>query len=292
MHSWHNAFQIRQYLANITNDAQALFDPDTLEQHYTKFIVLSYRAISLYSPAAQDNYHKDLHAYLADVHRICTDIWVKFDPGQMMQGLLFVSFVTVFTFLLICNLKVYQLQKVFSRKVLFFAYIGDFFIATVVVKYLWQTFGFTSPEHATIVLVSMFNIAFLAILVMANWPSIAKSLSEIRFTNPLARMLMVGSVSVFFSNSYIVQEQQVLCYMLMGALLVLLFGIYKRSGRFELRAKWKLSSIVSAPITRLALVTAAVIVILRNSHSYFRCREEQGNCTGEFLQRANLDHGH
>ncbi len=266
-------------MANITNNAKALFEQDILEQHYTKFIVLSYRAISLYSPPAQDNYHKDLHAYLADVHRICSDIWVKFDPGQMMQGLLFVAFETIFIFLLIGNLKVYQLQKVFSRKILFFAYISDLFVGTVVVQYTWQVFGFGSTEHAAIVMISMFNIGFLAILVMANWPQIAKNLSEIRFTNPFARMMLIASVSVFFSNSYIVQEQQVLCYMLMGVLLVFLFDIRKTCGRFDLRTKWKFSSIFNAPFTRLAILTAIVIVVLRNSQSFFRCREEQGNCT-------------
>lgn len=279
MHSWHNAFQIRRYLANITNNAKALFEQDILEQHYTKFIVLSYRAISLYSPEAQDNYHKDLHAYMADVHRICSDIWVKFDPSQMMQGLLFVAFETVFIFLLISNLKVYQLQKVFSRKVLFFAYISDMFIGTVVVKYTWQVFGFGSTEHAIIVLVSIFNVAFLAILVTANWAQISKNLSQIRFSNPFARLLLIASVSVFFSNSYIVQEQKVLCYMLMGVLFMLLFSIQKTSIRFDLRTKLKFPNILSAPFTRLALITAVVIIILRNSHSYFRCREEQGNCT-------------
>ncbi|XP_037050771.1 GPI ethanolamine phosphate transferase 3 [Bradysia coprophila] len=279
MHSWHNAFQIRRYLANITDNAKALFEQDILEQHYTKFIVLSYRAISLYSPAAQDNYHKDLHAYLADVHRICSDIWVKFDPGQMMQGLLFVAFETIFISLLIGNLKVYQLQKVFSRKILFFAYISDLFIATVVVQYTWQVFGFSSTEHAAIVLVSIYNIGFLAVLVMANWPQIAKSLSEIRFTNPFARLLLVASVSVFFSNSYIVQEQQVLCYMLAGVLLAFLYSIWKTGGLFDLRTKWKLNTIFGAPFTRLALLTTILIVVLRNSHVYFRCREEQGNCT-------------
>lgn len=279
MHSWHNAFQIRRYLANITNNAKALFEHDILEQHYTKFIVLSYRAISLYSPEAQDNYHKDLHAYLADVHRICSDIWVKFDPSQMMQGLLFVAFETIFIFLLIGNLKVYQLQKVFTRKVLFFAYISDLFIGTVVVQYTWQVFSFSSTEHAAIVLVSIFNIAFLAILVMANWAKISKSLSEIRFTNPFARSLLIASVSVFFSNSYIVQEQKVLCYMLMGVLLVFLFQIQRTSVRFDLRTKMKFGNILSAPFTRLAVIAAVVIAILRNSHSYFRCREEQGNCT-------------
>lgn len=279
MHSWHNAFQIRRYLANITNNAKALFEQDILEQHYTKFIVLSYRAISLYSPEAQDNYHKDLHAYLADVHRICSDIWVKFDPSQMMQGLLFVAFETVFMFLLIGNLKVYQLQRVFTRKVLFFAYISDLFIGTVVVKYTWQVFGFASTEHAAIVLVSIFNVGYLAILVMANWAQISKSLSEIRFTNPFARSLLIASVSVFFSNSFIVQEQKVLCYMLMGVLLVFLFSIQKTGIRFDLRSKMKFSNIVNAPFTRLAFCTAIVILILRNSHTYFRCREEQGNCT-------------
>lgn len=279
MHSWHNAFQIRRYLANITNNAKALFEQDILQQHYTKFIVLSYRAISLYSPEAQDNYHKDLHAYLADVHRICSDIWVKFDPSQMMQGLLFVAFETVFIFLLIGNLKVYQLQKVFTRKVLFFAYISDLFIGTVVVKYTWQVFGFGSTEHASIVLMSVYNIAFLAILVTANWAQIAKSLSEIRFKNPFARVLLMASVSVFFSNSYIVQEQKVLCYMLMGVLLLFLYNIQKSSVRFDVRAKMKFTNILTAPFTRLVLITAAVIFTLRYSHSYFRCREEQGNCT-------------
>lgn len=286
MHSWHNAFQIRHYLANITNNAKALFEQDVLEQHYTKFIVLSYRAISLYSPEAQDNYHKDLHIYLADVHRICSDIWVKFDPGQMMQGLLFVAFETVFIFLLIGNLKVHQLQKVFTRNVLFFAYISDLFIGVVVVKYTWRLFGFGSPEHAIIVLVSMFNVAFLAILAMLNWPQIAKNLSEVRFANPFARLLLISSASVFFSNSFIVQEQKVLCYMLMGVLLMLLFNIQKTNIRFDLRTKTKFNNILSSPFTRLAFITAFVIVILRNSYSYFRCREEQGNCT-EFETHSN-----
>lgn len=288
MHSWHNAFQIRRYLANITNNAKALFEHDVLEQHYTKFIVLSYRAISLYSPEAQDNYHKDLHAYLADVHRICSDIWVKFDPGQMMQGLLFVVFETVFIFLLIGNLKVYQLQKVFTRNVLLFAYISDLFIGVVVVKYTWHLFGFGSVEQAAIVLVSMFNLGFLAFLIMANWSQIAKNLSEVRFSNPFARMLLISSVSVFFSNSFIVQEQKVLCYMLMGVLLLMLFKIQKTNIRFDLRSKIKFGNIFSSPFTRLAAITAVVIVILRNTHSYFRCREEQGNCT-DFGTRTNLE---
>lgn len=279
MHSWHNAFQIRRYLTNITNNARALFERDLLEKHYTKFIVLSYRAISLYSPEAQDNYHKDLHAYLADVHRICSHIWVKFNASQMMQGLLFVAFETVFIFLLIGNLKVYQLQRVFTRNVLFVAYISDLFIGTVVVKYTWRVFSFSSTEHAAIVLVSIFNLAFLAILVTGNWEHISKNLSEIRFTNTFSRLLLIASVSVFFSNSYIVEEQKVLCYMLMGVLLVFLFNIQKNTTKFDLRTKLKINNILSAQFTRLVVITAVIIVILRYSHSYFRCREEQGNCT-------------
>uniref|UniRef100_T1GE51 Uncharacterized protein n=1 Tax=Megaselia scalaris TaxID=36166 RepID=T1GE51_MEGSC len=83
---------------------------------------------------------------------------------------------------------------------------------------------------------------------------------------------------IFFSNSFIIEEQKILCYLIMGIVGIVVFDIIKHSFRFDNRNRVKISTFLKSVSFKVALAGAMAIILLRTSYNLFRCREEQTNC--------------
>ena len=235
--SWQNVRQVHNYLSNVTYDAFGMFDAETMEDNLLKFVILSYRVQSLYKTEAQLNCYKDLKLYLRDVLKLCNDVWVKFDPSQMWQGLLIVSCSVFFIYLLIGNVAYLYFYRLFTPEIMMFIY-GMNAVIIVIAYFFYFEMSFGSWEQGSIVLTSIFNIGYLSVQTVHNWPFITDNLEKKGKLIYLGeRALLTFSVCVFFSNSFIVQEQKILCYILMGLLCLFLYNIQKMNMRFELRTK-------------------------------------------------------
>lgn len=100
-----------------------------------------------------------------------------------------------------------------------------------------------------------------------------------KLTNLVPRFIFVVSIGVFFSNSFIVHEQKVLCYMLSIQIIYALYEIRKFTNLAEFKnVKLKTAMIMKSIFMKILCVVVGIVVLLRVSQSYFKCREEQGDC--------------
>jgi len=93
------------------------------------------------------------------------------------------------------------------------------------------------------------------------------------------RLLLFGSMAVFFSNSFVIQEAKILSYLLAAAILLLSHELLRLSARLDFRTKFKASQFLRSTALRLILASVLAICLIRFAYTLFRCREEQGNCS-------------
>lgn len=282
LHSWQNVLQLRHYFTNYTtaaNDGVATtFANDVLDDQFMKFLVLSHRATTLYTDAARENFHRDHKQFLRRVLDLCRGVWVNFDAAQMSHGLIIVAIVTIQLYLLIGCMRIVYFDRIFTRTRILLIYLGNI-VTAIVATFFYSDLGFVTLEHGMVVMIAIYNIGYMAMLCIGYWYAIAECLNRMEsLANVLPRIVLIAAVSVFYSNSFIIEEQKILCYMVMGMILLLLHGI-QRVNSVSDRARFKFSTIIRSNWMKMAAITVFALVSLRWSYKSFRCREEQSNCT-------------
>lgn len=276
---WQNAKQIQQYFESYAADHQSTFDEEVTESLENKFLTLSYRVGSLYSDPAFQNFEKDLRAHLRTVLTMCRDVWVRFDALAMQQGLLIVIFSVILQYLLVSNLTVKQLDVLFSAKTIQIVYLLN--VGAAVFVFFGNSgsmAAFLSGRVNVVLVTCLLSVCILALLLVKSWLEVVERWSESRnVTNMLTRCLYGVFVAVFFSNSFIVEEQKIVTYLLGGILCYSAFRL-QRHFNYQQGHKWSHRMVY---LTFFGMLVYALF-LLRLAHLYFRCREEQGDCqTGE-----------
>lgn len=279
LHSWQNAKQIRYFLGNYSSQNQDTFTAQMLHDFFSQFYIFSLRMTSLYTARALENFSNDVKLYLQDLVVKCRMVWVQFDPNQMSQGLLFTAVVIVFLYLLITNLKFQQIEVIFTYANLLFIYASN--ICLGLITYAAHIMlGWNGALQGALVYTCVYSIALLAFLLIQNWDFIALNWSQQKhFSNLFTRTVFVFSVAVFYSNSFVIQEQKILCYLICGALITLLYKIRNQYVRLATWRRVRPELILNAVFFKLAVATLMAILLLRASYSFHKCREEHGNCT-------------
>lgn len=288
LHSWHNAKQIFTYFYTYAMDNKRTFKLEDLNDMENKFIQLTHRANTIYNRDAFKSFVGDLNQELRTVLQTCRNIWVKFDPSQMKDGLLATFLPLFFTFLLIVNSKSQSFYNIFTGKVIFHIYtlsIISFFFGYKYYEMLYV--DLKSEEHGAIFCLMIVGTFVLTYLVVMNWGAIALNWHESqKFQNIPTRLILIFTMSIFFSNSFIIEEQKILCYLTMGIIGILVFDIIKHSFRFDNKNRVKILTFLKSISFKVALTGGMAIILLRSSYNLFRCREEQTNC-GDFQTPGN-----
>ncbi|KAL5275149.1 PIGO family protein [Megaselia abdita] len=288
IHSWHNAKQIFNYFYTYAMDNKRTFKLQDLNDMENKFIQLTHRANTIYNGDAFKSFVGDLNIELRGVLQTCRNVWVKFDPNQMKDGLLATFLPIFFMFLLIVNSKSKSFYQIFTGKVIFHIYALSIVSAGFGYRYHQMLYiELKSEVHGAIFCLMIVSTLILSYLVITNWENIAINWHESqKFQNIPTRLILIFAMGVFFSNSYIIEEQKILCYLLMGVIGILVLDIIKHCFRFDKKNKLKISSLFKSLSFKLALAGGMAIVLLRSSYNLFRCREEQTNC-GDFQTSGN-----
>lgn len=282
LHSWQNVLQLRHYFTNYTtasNDGVATtFSNDVLDDEFMKFLVLSHRATTLYSDAARENFHRDHKQFLRRVLELCRGVWVNFDAAQMSHGLIIVAIVTIQLYLLIGCMRVVYFDRIFTRTRISLIYLGNI-VTAIVATFFYDDLGFVTLEHGMLVMMAIFSVGYMATLCIGYWYAIAECLNRMEsMANLLPRIVLIVAVSVFYSNSFIIEEQKILCYMVMGMIMLLLHGIQRQQNATD-RARFRFATVIRSNWMKMVAVALVGLILLRWSYRSFRCREEQGNCT-------------
>lgn len=280
LHAWSNVKQMRHFFSNYTADNRDTFTSEMLDDFFLKFYVLSMRVTTLHNLPAMDNFNNDVKLHLQEIVSHCRSVWVKFDANQMSRGLVFTAILNFFLYLLITNLKFHQLEVIFSYANLMFIYLSN--AALGIGTYtLHRWLGWEAGIQSALVYMEVYSIALIAFLLIQNWDYIALNWSQQKhFSNLFTRSIFGVSIVIFFSNSFVIHEQKILCYLISGALLIFL---YKIRNQYIRLASWRKVNrpelILTSSFTKLAAMTVVAIALLRMSYSFHRCREEHGNCT-------------
>lgn len=290
LHSWQNVKQMRYFFSNYTANNHDTFTDQMLDDFFVKFYIFSLRATSLHTTGALDNFNKDVKQYLREIVTNCRLIWVQFDANQMSQGLLFTAIVNIFLYLLITNLKFKQFEVVFTSGNLLFIYLSNACLGSATYV-LYEFMNWDAGLQSALVYTCVYSIALIAFLLVQNWDFIALNWSQQKhFSNIFTRSVFGFSVIVFFSNSFVIEEQKILCYLLCGSLAIFLYKIRKQYLRLASWRKLKPELILHSAFVKLALATVLAILLLRISYAFHRCREEQGDCTDFQLDRSSHTH--
>lgn len=282
---WQNAKQLQEYFESYANEHSTTFDEETLDSLENKFMVLTYRVGSIYTDSAFQNFERDLRTHLRSILQICRDVWVRFDALGMQQGLLIVIFGVILQYLLIANLNAKQLDAAFCTKTI----QGIFSANTIAIVAVYagnsvSWAAFLSGRFNVVLVTCLLNVVILAFLLVQNWLEVVQKWSESqRISNMLTRCLYGCFVCVFFSNSFVVQEQKIVTYLLGGILCIAAFKL-QRHFNYQHSHKWS---------NRLVYLAFCVLIIyalflLRLAHLYFRCREEQGNCQSATAEDGSM----
>lgn len=286
LHLWQNAKQVKNYFLKYSVENEKTFSYEDLDNFDSKFDMFEQRVNAIYSEIAILSFSEDLKEHLDELLTICRNVWIHFNSILMSQGTV-ICFLGVFsTFILVYYLPLQEFPRVFEMPQICFMFFGSFLVGTISF-FLYKNFGFESSEHSMVFVTAFFNIVILMYLIVKNWESISENMSKTkRFSNFFARVVFVFSLSVFFSNSFIIQEQKILCYLTMGLLIHTLWEIQKSPKILhEFKSKFKWNLVVKTLYFRLILTCIFGMFLLRISYRYFKCREEQ-NCI-DFVTTQN-----
>ncbi|XP_017078560.1 GPI ethanolamine phosphate transferase 3 [Drosophila eugracilis] len=279
LHSWQNAQQIYQYFFQYALENKRTFNVEQMDQLETEFILLTHRVQNIYNEVAYKSFIRDLNIHLRDILGTCREIWIRFDPTQMSQGLLFSFLPLFFIFLLVNNSRPADYAHIFKGKEVFYTYLINLAAGVFGYRY-FKTFYFKTEEHGVIFFTALSSALILAFHTLRHWTKIATNWSEVkRFAHMPTRLLLFASVGVFFSNSFVIQEAKILSYLLAASILLLSYELLRLSARLEFRTKFKISQFLRSTALRLILASILAICLIRFTYTLFRCREEQGNCT-------------
>lgn len=286
LHLWQNARQIQDYFINYASTT-GVFDTQDIDALKHKFLTFTYRINSIKTETGFINFAKDLKRYLNEISQICRDLWVKFDPNLISQGLVITFTATFLIFLIMNNLSLFSFEAVFTTDFVIFIYISNLIVGAL--GYLFRrSFAMVTEEHAVIFATNIFSLGILAYIVLQNWPSLSMNMSKMqKFEGMPCRVIYLFSTSVFFSNSFLIQEQKILGYLVISLILYTIFSL-KTSVKFKFTAKTKLRSLLTRFFMPLNVALGIFsVLIIRYSYRFFKCREEQGDCV-DFLQKLEV----
>ncbi|CRL08752.1 CLUMA_CG021241, isoform A, partial [Clunio marinus] len=281
-HLWHNAEQIKHYINTYSEENEKTFSVEDLHDFESKFKVFEKRILLIEDDESFKMYANDLKSYLREILEHCRNAWIKFNPQLMSQGVLTVFLVIFMFFFLFINLPLEDFSKVFNSSVVSFSLFSSFILGSFGF-FFHRKFGFDDNILSALFISSLWNILIFIYLLICNWPIIVDQMYSMkRFLNVVPRLTFMLSCLVFFSNSFVVQEQKVLSYMLSTQIIYTVYELKKSTKMVDLKGKFKLNILMKSTIFKVLIASLFSILFIRMCHNYFKCREEQSDCWDYF----------
>lgn len=278
LHVWQNAQQIYTYFYNYAVENKRSFNVEQMDRMDTEFILLTHRVKSIYNDAAFKSFIGDLNAHLRQILSTCRELWVKFDATQMSQGLLVTFFAVFLPFVLISNTPAGKLSNIFTIKELGYTYLLNLAAGVFGYRY-YRNFSFKTEEHAVIFFTNVISTLILVFHMAQNWYTIAISWSKVkRFANMPTRAILIILMSICYSNSFVVNEGHVLSYLLVCVIILMAYELLQKSIRVDFKTKFKPQQFIKSTAFKLLLACVLAVCLIRFATTFFRCREEQGDC--------------
>ncbi|KAG5678197.1 hypothetical protein PVAND_007890 [Polypedilum vanderplanki] len=286
MHLWHNAKQIKNYLDVYSNEHDKVFSYDDLDNIDLKYEMFEFRVNTIFSDEGFKSVATDIKNNMNNMLEMCRNIWIKFNPKLMTQGML-ITFVGIFTaFIIVNNIPPQDFHQILNSKLLI-TQACSCVIASIIGYFLSFELGYDDEIIAILFMSSLCNILFFGFVIIQNWTTIVDMMSATKkIINLVPRLTFAFSIVVFFSNSFIIQEQRILCFLLSVQIIYAVYEIRRSTTLAEFKGlKFKFLRLTFFKIITVALIC---ITLLRLSSNYFKCREEQGDCWDYLTNSENV----
>lgn len=293
---WKNVEQASHYIQQYSKESNQLPKEkrDILDEKYI------YLVQKLKSVDCKENFMDFAHLakdYLIFLKEMCKEVWVHFDPLSMSRGLI-VTFLTLFfSYLLVDglpgNLLIDVISGAFLSITCFVLFLG--IVAVLFSNYFIAIENFEQDIYFFVGCISLF---FMCVIIIQNWASITKHWYNKQKLNDIpsifARFLLICGLFSVFSNSFVVEEASLVSYFVTSLIWIILYDFQSPRQSQTLTMRSSFSKLQLSP-SRLKIIGLAAIltIMIRLSHYYWRCREEQVNCgpfiTHKYLASATMD---
>jgi GPI ethanolamine phosphate transferase 3 subunit O len=278
-HLWHNAKQIQKYFTLYAKEHDGTFSVENYDEIESNFEGFRQNLRHLKSEDEFKEYARELKSNMDKVLELCRNIWIEFNPRLMSQGML-IAFLGIFAaFILINNIPLEEFAQIFNKKVVTFQLISSVFIAACSF-FFHSELGWSEAHIALLFMTSVWNAVIFAYIIIQNWATIADEMHKVRkISNLIPRISYAFSIGIFFSNSFVIYEQKILCFLLTIQFIYFIYEIRSTTKIADFKGvKMRLNLFFKSTFSKILIVTLVNIFLMRLSYGYFKCREEQGNC--------------
>lgn len=282
---WRNIVQTKKYIDAYSADSR-LFDEEKLETLDKMYNRVEREKYKIESESDLNKFLEYSQEYLKLLRNSCIEIWVQFDSNLMSQGLLLIFSTLFFIYIFTSGMPEERINKIFESAFLKISIPTN--IAITILTYTLYLLKLIDDFKNTVFFLNgTVSVIFLVILVIQNWDVITTTWYKKKrntISRYLIRIILLLTFIGLFSNSYVVEEDKVLSFLLITVvwLLILFIGDENSSSTIENTEKKNRKSINSYK-NKIILFTLGFIICLaiRLSTYFWRCREEQvrDSCT-------------
>ncbi|XP_076287224.1 phosphatidylinositol glycan anchor biosynthesis class O [Lasioglossum baleicum] len=279
LHSmWRNIAQTKKYIDVYSTDSY-LFSIEQFQSLETMYNHLSEQVKHVTTMEEFELFVQNSKSYLKLLKDTCSEVWVQFDSGLMSKGLLLMFCTLFFFYLFITGIPESRMSEIFESSYLQYSILVNL-ITALVIFFLYFFNILSEFKNTTFCATGLASIALLVVLIAKNWDVIAMSWYDyykIKKFIYITRVILVLTVCCLFSNSYIVEEDNVLSFLLITLLCLLTFNLKKESSNEcpERKPKPFVKSQTKSNLKLVIIVLGLIACIsIRLSHYFWRCREE------------------
>nr|CAD7445140.1 unnamed protein product [Timema bartmani] len=283
--TWNNIEQMSLYIRQYSTNTKQ-FSREKLDVLARAYESLKKKMFDLYREGDVKDVMREAFEYLGLVREMCEEVWIQFDSVLMSHGLWVVFLSLFFMFVTVSGLPKDRLTEVLDGK---FLVVGLTCVGVTVVgsALCYLAGSIESIDVAVYFSTALVSMFLLASVVVKHWTVImSRWLSKGRLSDRVGRLLLACSLCGSFSNSYVVEESRSLSYLLLTQLWWLVYNYRPtRHGGVNVKGKTPdkvVSSWVKMQVTPSRMFVGVLVLalsgVVRLSHYYWACREEQPSC--------------
>lgn len=269
---WRNAKQINDYLTTYSSQN------DELNNKHINFIKDTFKMLDVLHNTK--SFVKSCENFMRLSRRACEEVWIRFDESSIYKGLVLMFVSLYFSFLLVGSSALDRYDKITGNQVLIL------FAIVLPLNLIGIVFYYYKMIHITVVffVTGFIGTIFLVLFCVTCWSSLTQDFLNMNKPDIIfMRVFTVLTTLGFFSNSYIIEESYVLCtsFALLLWYLVFCFKVENKKTWFRNKVKPKNVSLklwISSLNCKVVWCSIILCGLLRYSHSFWQCREEQGWC--------------
>lgn len=277
---WKNIIQTKHYIDTYISSA-TLFSEDNIDKLNSYYNVLLNRINKVDTESGFREFLAEARVYFRELRTMCIEVWVQFNSGLMCKGLVLMFCSSFFFYMIFNGISEARLIEIFESTFLKCS-IWSNLIAVIVTLILHWSNLIDGLKDTVLFVTGMVSVCLLAILLVQNWDVISTTwynASRHKKTNYISRIAFLLTICGLFSNSYIIEEDKILSFLLITFFCLFMYNIDKSDKPNEPHPERKKP--FPKPITktnfRIVLVTVGIFACtaVRFSNYFWRCREEQ-----------------